>query len=158
MACSKAGAEVVHVDASKGMVSWARDNAKLSGLEGRPIRWIVDDCEKFIQREIRRGNRYDGIVMDPPSYGRGPGGEVWKLEDQVYHLVELCGQLLSDNPLFFLLNSYTTGLSASVMEYILGVCLTPGHGGKVSSSEIGLPVKLSGYNLPCGSTAIWQKD
>ena len=135
LACSKAGAEVVHVDASKGMVSWARDNAKLSGLEGRPIRWIVDDCEKFIQREIRRGNRYDGIVMDPPSYGRGPGGEVWKLEDQVYHLVELCGQLLSDNPLFFLLNSYTTGLSASVMEYILGVCLTPGHGGKVSSSE-----------------------
>ena len=158
LACSKAGAEVVHVDASKGMVSWARDNAKLSGLEDRPIRWIVDDCEKFIQREIRRGNRYDGIVMDPPSYGRGPGGEVWKLEDQVYHLVELCGQLLSDNPLFFLLNSYTTGLSASVMEYILGVCLTPGHGGKVSSSEIGLPVKLSGYNLPCGSTAIWQKD
>ena len=137
------------MDASKGMVSWARDNAKLSGLEGRPIRWIVDDCEKFIQREIRRGNRYDGIVMDPPSYGRGPGGEVWKLEDQVYHLVELCGQLLSDNPLFFLLNSYTTGLSDSVMEYILGVCLTPGHGGKVSSSEIGLPVKLSGYNLPC---------
>ncbi len=143
------------MDASKGMVSWARDNAKLSGLEGRPIRWIVDDCEKFIQREIRRVNRYDGIVMDPPSYGRGPGARSgsWRIRSTTWW--SSCGQLLSDNP-FFLLNSYTTGLSASVMEYILASA-SPRDTGAKSSSEIGLPVKLSGYNLPCGSTAIWQK-
>ena len=127
-------------------------------MQEKPIRWIVDDCKKFVEREIRRGNRYDGIVMDPPSYGRGPGGEVWKLEDSIYDLVELCAQVLSDRPLFFLLNSYTTGLSPSVMEYIFGVTVGRQHKGRVSSSEIGLPVTQSGYVLPCGSTAIWQED
>ena len=157
IACSAAGASVVHVDASKGMVAWARENAALSGLGERPIRWIVDDCLKFIRREIRRGNRYDGIIMDPPSYGRGPGGEVWQLEDQVYTLVEEASRLLSDQALFFLLNSYTTGLSSSVMEYILGVAIRDRLGGSVSSDEIGLPVKSTGYILPCGSTAIWER-
>lgn len=157
LAAAAAGASVCHVDASKGMTQWARENAASSGLADRPIRWIVDDCKKFVEREIRRGNRYDGIVMDPPSYGRGPGGEVWKLEDSIYDLVELCAQVLSDDPLFFLLNSYTTGLSPSVMEYILGVTVGKQHKGKVSSSEIGLPVSQSGYVLPCGSTAIWEK-
>ena len=158
LACAQAGASVCHVDASKGMVSWARDNAKLSGLDDKPIRWIVDDCIKFIEREIRRGNTYDGIIMDPPSYGRGPGGEVWKLEEQVYVLAELCTKLLTKDSLFLFLNSYTTGLSAAVMEYLLGVTVAKAHGGKVSSSEIGLPVKVSGYNLPCGSTAIWRGE
>lgn len=157
LACAQAGAQVCHVDASKGMVAWARENAQLSNLQDKPIRWIVDDCKKFVEREIRRGNHYDGIVMDPPSYGRGPGGEVWKLEDSIYDLVELCAQVLSDDPLFFLLNSYTTGLSPSVMEYILGVTVGKQHPGKVSSSEIGLPVTHSGCVLPCGSTAIWEK-
>ena len=157
IACSAAGASVCHVDASKGMVAWARENAALSGLENRPIRWIVDDCLKFIRREIRRGNRYDGIIMDPPSYGRGPGGEVWQLEEQVYTLVEEAAKLLYEDSLFFLLNSYTTGLSASVMEYILGVVIRDRIGGQVSSDEIGLPVKSTGYVLPCGSTAIWQR-
>ncbi len=157
MACAKAGAMVCHVDASKGMVSWARENAKLSKLEDRPIRWIVDDCVKFVEREIRRGNKYDGIIMDPPSYGRGPSGEVWKLEEKIYELVSLCSKLISDNALFFLLNSYTTGLSPSVMEYLLGVAVAKVHGGEVSSSEIGLPVTNSGYTLPCGSTAVWTK-
>ena len=157
LAAAKAGAHVTHVDASKGMVTWAKEDAVSSGLGDAPIRWIVDDCKKFVEREIRRGNRYDGIVMDPPSYGRGPGGEVWKLEDSIYDLVELCAQVLSDDPLFFLLNSYTTGLSPSVMEYILGVTVGKQHKGKVSSSEIGLPVSQSGYVLPCGSTAIWEK-
>ena len=157
IACSAAGASVCHVDASKGMVAWARENAALSGLEDRPIRWIVDDCLKFIRREIRRGNRYDGIIMDPPSYGRGPGGEVWQLEEQVYTLVEEAAKLLHEDSLFFLLNSYTTGLSPSVMEYILGVTVGKRYPGKVSSSEIGLPVTQSGFVLPCGSTAIWEK-
>lgn len=157
LACAAAGASVCHVDASKGMVAWARENAALSGLENRPIRWIVDDCLKFIRREIRRGNRYDGIIMDPPSYGRGPGGEVWQLEEQVYTLVEEAAKLLYEDSLFFLLNSYTTGLSASVMEYILGVVIRDRIGGQVSSDEIGLPVKSTGYVLPCGSTAIWQR-
>ena len=141
----------------EAMVAWARENAALSGLENRPIRWIVDDCLKFIRREIRRGNRYDGIIMDPPSYGRGPGGEVWQLEEQVYTLVEEAAKLLYEDSLFFLLNSYTTGLSASVMEYILGVVIRDRIGGQVSSDEIGLPVKSTGYVLPCGSTAIWQR-
>ncbi|MBR1738947.1 MAG: class I SAM-dependent methyltransferase [Ruminococcus sp.] len=156
LACAEAGASVCHVDASKGMVQWARENAAASGLSDKPIRWIVDDCEKFIAREIRRGRRYDAVVMDPPSYGRGPGGEVWKLENCVYDLVKLCSGVLSDNPLFFLLNSYTAGLSPSVMGYILGSVLTPGFGGSVSFSEIGLPVQSTGMTLPCGSTAIWE--
>jgi len=158
LACASAGAGVCHVDASKGMVGWARENAALSGLADKPIRWIVDDCKKFVERELRRGNRYDGILMDPPSYGRGPGGEVWKLENAVYELAELCAGLLSEKPLFFLLNSYTTGLSASVMEYMLGVTVGKNRGGTLRSDEIGLPVKGSGLNLPCGSTAIWARE
>ncbi len=156
LACSKAGAKVTHVDASKGMVSWARENATLSELDKNPIRWLVDDCEKFVQREIRRGNRYDAIIMDPPSYGRGPGGEVWKLEDNIYDLVKLCSKVLSDKPLFFILNSYTTGLSPSVMAYLLSETIGTKYKGKVSADEIGLPVELSGCALPCGSTAIWE--
>ena len=153
----KSGATVCHGDASKGMVQWAKENAASSGIADRPVRWLVDDCVKFVQREIRRGNRYDGIIMDPPSYGRGPGGEVWKLEEQLYSLVTLCKQVLSDNPLFFILNSYTTGLSPAVMEYLLGVLLQKDFGGKVSSDEIGLKVSDTGLVLPCGSTAIWEK-
>lgn len=155
LACAAAGAEVCHVDASKGMVQWARDNAGLSGLADKPVRWIVDDCEKFVQREIRRGNRYDAVIMDPPSYGRGPSGEIWKLEEKIHPLVELCTGVLSDTPLFFALNSYTTGLSPSVMEYLLGITVAQKFGGQVSADEIGLPVTESGYILPCGSTALW---
>lgn len=156
LACAAAGAQVCHVDASKGMVQWAKENAAASGLADKPIRWLVDDCVKFVQREQRRGNTYDGIIMDPPSYGRGPGGEVWKLEEQLYPLVQLCLPILSDKALFFILNSYTTGLSPAVMEYLLNVLLQRKFGGTVSSSEIGLPVSSSGMALPCGSTAIWQ--
>ena len=156
LAAASAGASVCHVDAAKGMVHWARENAELSSLAERPIRWIVDDCAKFVEREIRRGNRYDAIIMDPPSYGRGPGGEVWKLEDQIYDLVKLCTGVLSDEPLFFLLNSYTTGLSASAMAYVLGVNMQK-FGGGVSAEEIGLPVTASGMVLPCGSSAIWSR-
>ena len=156
LAAAAAGAQVCHVDASKGMVAWARENAAVSKLADRPIRWLVDDCIKFVQREQRRGNRYDGIVMDPPSYGRGPGGEVWKLEEQLFSLVEQCAAILSENALFFLLNSYTTGLSPSVMEYLLGVVIQKRMGGTVSADEIGLPVTATGLTLPCGSTAIWQ--
>ena len=155
LACAQAGASVCHVDASKGMVAWARENAAASGLSDRPIRWLVDDCIKFVQREQRRGNRYDGIIMDPPSYGRGPGGEVWKLEEQLFSLVELCRSILSPDAKFFLLNSYTTGLSPSVMEYLLGVLLQKPMGGRVASDEIGLPVTSTDQVLPCGSTAIW---
>lgn len=156
LAAASAGASVCHVDAAKGMVHWARENAELSYLAERPIRWIVDDCAKFVEREIRRGNTYDAIIMDPPSYGRGPGGEVWKLEDQIYDLVKLCTGVLSDEPLFFLLNSYTTGLSASAMAYVLGVNMQK-FGGGVSAEEIGLPVTASGMVLPCGSSAIWSR-
>ncbi len=158
LACLAAGASVCHVDASKGMVTWAKENAEASGLADRPVRWLVDDCEKFVRREQRRGNVYDAIIMDPPSYGRGPNGEIWKLEEQLYPLVQTCLPILSQNPLFFLLNSYTTGLSPAVMEYLLGVLLCRKYGGKVSSSEIGLPVTETGLVLPCGSTAIWQAD
>lgn len=158
LACANAGAEICHVDASKGMVAWARENADISGLGAKPIRWIVDDCEKFVAREIKRGKKYDAVIMDPPSYGRGPGGEVWKLEEQIYNMVRLCADVLSDDPLFFVLNSYTTGLSPSVMEYLLGVTVGKKHKGQISCDEIGLKVKESGYNLPCGSTAIWQKS
>lgn len=157
LTCAKAGAEVCHVDASKGMVQWAKENAASSALSDKPVRWLVDDCIKFVQREIRRGNKYDGIIMDPPSYGRGPNGEVWKLEDQLYPLVLLCRQIMSDNPAFFILNSYTTGLSPAVMEYMLGILLQKSFGGSVSSSEIGLKVTDTGLVLPCGSTAIWEK-
>lgn len=151
-------AAVVHVDASKGMVAHAKENAALSGLSERFCRWLVDDCEKFIQREIRRGNRYDIIIMDPPSYGRGPGGEVWQLEDKVYEFVELASQILSDDPKMVLINSYTAGLSPSVMSYILGSTVSKKYGGKVECDEIGLPVTETGMCLPCGASAIWTKE
>lgn len=153
----KAGAQVVHVDASKGMVQWAKENALSSGVIDCPVRWIVDDCVKFVQREIRRGNRYDILIMDPPSYGRGPGGEVWKLENEIYHFVELCREVLSDTPIAVLINSYTAGLSPAVMQYILGALIVPKFGGFVESEEIGLPVQASGLLLPCGATAIWKR-
>jgi 23S rRNA (cytosine1962-C5)-methyltransferase len=157
LAASKAGASVTHVDAAKGMVQWAKENAALSGLSDNPIRYIVDDCKKFVSREIRRKNFYDAVIMDPPSYGRGPGGEVWKLEDEIYDLVKLCLSVMSDKPLFFLLNSYTTGLSAAVMEYLVGSTFGKRFRGKVFSDEIGLPVKDSGLVLPCGASAIFSE-
>lgn len=158
LASAAAGAEVCHVDASKGMVLWAKENAVESGLRDRPIRWLVDDCIKFVEREKRRGNKYDGIIMDPPSYGRGPGGEVWKLEEKLFSLVNLCTDILSEEAEFFILNSYTTGLSPSVMEFLLGVSIKEKFGGSLHSDEIGLPVtSKGGLVLPCGSTAIWQR-
>lgn len=157
LACLAAGASVTHVDASKGMVAWARENAAASNLADRPCRWIVDDCVKFVQREIRRGSRYDAVIMDPPSYGRGPGGEIWKLEDNVYDLITLTEQVLSDDPLFFAINSYTEGLSPAVMEYIVKTTLCPIQGGHTHCDEIGLPVSATGGVVPCGATAIWEK-
>lgn len=157
LACLNAGAKVCHVDASKGMVQWAKENAMASNLSDKPVRWLVDDCMKFVAREQRRQNKYDGLIMDPPSYGRGPGGEVWKLEEQLYSFVELCSTILSDDARFFILNSYTTGLPPSVMEYMLSTILVKRFGGTVSSSEIGLPVTDSNLIFPCGSTAIWRK-
>lgn len=158
VACLKEGASVVHVDASKGMVQWAKENAAASGVAGANVRWIVDDCIKFVQREIRRGNKYDIVILDPPSYGRGPKGEIWHLEDSLYDFIKLVSQVLSDNPVAVLLNSYTTGLSASVMKYILDDILVKEKGGSVSADEIGLPVTASGGVLPCGATAIWKAD
>ncbi|MBR5872081.1 MAG: class I SAM-dependent methyltransferase [Oscillospiraceae bacterium] len=157
VAAASAGASVCHVDAAKGMVHWARENSELSGLNEKPIRWIVDDCKKFVEREIRRGSKYDAVILDPPSYGRGPGGEVWKLEEHVFELVSLVSEVLTDDPLFVLLNSYTTGLSASTMAYVLGSAMKK-FGGKVSAEEIGLYVTQSGMALPCGSSAIWSKE
>ncbi len=157
LAAAAAGANVCHVDASKGMVSWARENACASGLSSKPVRWIVDDCVKFVQKEIRRGNRYDGIVMDPPSYGRGPGGEVWKLEDQIFFLLNLCCKILSEEAQFFVLNSYTTGLSPPVMQCMLSLTFKKTFGGAVFADEIGLPVTAQDIVLPCGSTAIWRR-
>lgn len=157
MAALAENAHTVHVDASKGMVSWAKENAVSSSFADRSVRWLVDDCIKFVQREIRRGNKYDIIIMDPPSYGRGPGGEVWKLEDSVYEFVELCSQVVSDDALSLFLNSYTTGLSSAVMEYILSAVMCPKFGGTVSGDEIGLKATSSGLILPCGATAIWRK-
>ncbi len=158
LSAAKAGASVVHVDAAKGMVTWARENAQSSGLEQAPIRWLVDDCLKFVQREIRRGNTYEGIIMDPPSYGRGPKGEIWKIEDNVYELIRLCTELLSDKPLFFLINSYTTGLQPAVLSYMLGSLIGKKYGGKVESDEIGLPVTDSGLVLPCGASGRWMTE
>jgi 23S rRNA (cytosine1962-C5)-methyltransferase len=157
IACLEAGAQVVHVDASKGMVAWAKENAVSSGVADKPVRWIVDDCIKFVQREIRRGNKYDIIIMDPPSYGRGPGGEIWKLEDEIYNFVAMCADVLSDEPIMMLINSYTTGLSPAVMEYILGAVISERLSGTLSSDEIGLPVSETGMTLPCGASAIWQR-
>ena len=158
LAAAQAGALVTHVDASKGMVGWAKENARSSGLESASIRWIVDDCVKFVEREIRRGNHYDAIIMDPPSYGRGPKGEIWKIEDSIYPFVKLCSQLLSDTPLFFLINSYTTGLAPSVLSYMISTEITSKFGGNVQSDEVGLPVKSSGLILPCGASGRWSAD
>ena len=158
VACAKAGASVCHVDAAKGMVAWARENARLSGLEDAPIRWIVDDCGKFVEREIRRGKTYDAIIMDPPSYGRGPGGEVWKLEESLYPFVKLCAGVLSDKPLFVLINSYTTGLAPSVLGYLLHLLVGAKYGGKCTWDELGLPVTETGLALPCGATGRWCSE
>lgn len=158
VAAAKAGAQVVHVDASKGMVAMAKENAALSGLESAPIRYIVDDCKKFVEREIRRGNRYDGIIMDPPSYGRGPSGEVWKLEDSIDEFVGLVSKVLSDEPLFFLINSYTTGLSPLTMSYILDLKVKKRYGGRIESGELGLRVTETGAPLPCGASSRWTAD
>ncbi len=157
LAAAKAGAKVTHVDASKGMVNWAKENAKSSGLENAPIRWIIDDCVKFVEREIRRENFYDAVIMDPPSYGRGPKGEIWKIEDAVYPLIELCSNVLTKDPLFFLISSYTTGLQPAVLTYMLSTVLKPKFGGKAFAEEIGLPVKSTGLVLPCGASGRWEK-
>ena len=156
LAAAKAGASVTHVDASKGMVAWAKENARSSNLESAPIRWIVDDCVKFVERELRRGNHYDAIIMDPPSYGRGPKGEIWKIEEAIFPLVKLCAGLLSEKPLFFLINSYTTGLAPAVLTYMLGCTVNPRFGGTVRSDEIGLPVSSTGLVLPCGASGRWE--
>ncbi|MCL6456393.1 MAG: class I SAM-dependent methyltransferase [Gorillibacterium sp.] len=156
LACAAAGADVVHVDAAKGMVNWAKENAELSGLGGNPIRYITDDVFKFVAREERRGVKYDAIIMDPPSYGRGPSGEMWKLETDLYRFVESCSAILSDNPLFFLINSYTTGISATVLTNILSLAISRQYGGKMMSDEIGLPITASGLCLPCGILGRWE--
>lgn len=155
LAAAAAGAEVTHVDASRGMVTWAKENAAASGLKDAKIRWIVDDCKKFAEREIRRGNYYDGIIMDPPSYGRGPKGEIWKIEESIYPFIQLCAGLLSEEPLFFLVNSYTTGLAPAVLTYMISTALKK-YGGHVDSGEIGLPVTSSGLVLPCGASGRWE--
>ncbi len=156
LAAAAAGAAVTHVDASKGMVGWAKENAAASGLREKPVRYLVDDCSKFIEREIRRGNRYDGIIMDPPSYGRGPKGEIWKLESSIYPFINQAAALLSDDPLFFLVNSYTTGLSASVLKYMLTLVLGK-RGGTITADEVGLPVGSGGLTLPCGASGRWER-
>jgi 23S rRNA (cytosine1962-C5)-methyltransferase len=158
IAAAAAGASVVHVDAAKGMVAQAKENAALSGLADAPIRYIVDDCKKFVEREIRRGNKYDAVIMDPPSYGRGPSGEVWKIEDSVDELITLAASLLSDEPLFFLVNSYTTGLSPAAMQYILGLKVVSRYGGRLESRELGLRATSTGLAIPCGASARWQQS
>ena len=157
VACLASNASVCHVDSSKGMVNWAKENVQSSGLEKRKVRYIVDDVVKFVNREIRRKNKYDAIIMDPPSYGRGTNGEVWQFEDNIYDLVELCTNVLSDNPLFFLINSYTTGISSTVLANILNLTISKKFKGKVSSGEIGLPMENSNLILPCGIYGRWEK-
>ena len=157
-AAAKAGAKVTHVDAAKGMVGWAKENAKLSGLPDTSVRWIVDDCQKFAEREIRRGHTYDAIIMDPPSYGRGPKGEIWKIETSIFPFLQTCAKLLSDKPLFFLINSYTTGLQPAVLSYMLSTVLVPSFGGHVQADEVGLPVSGNGLTLPCGAAGRWMND
>jgi len=156
LAALKAGAMVTHVDASKGMVGWAKENAVSSGLADKPVRWLVDDCVKFVEREIRRGNKYDAIIMDPPSYGRGPKGEIWKIEESIYPFVKLTMDILSDKPLFFLINSYTTGLQPAVLSYMINSTVAKKYGGHVEAGEIGLPVTDTGLVLPCGASGRWQ--
>ena len=158
VACADAGAAVTHVDASKGMVTWAKENAAASGLVNAPIRYLVDDCVKFVEREIRRGNHYDAIIMDPPSYGRGPKGEIWKIEEKIFPLVQLCTKVLADKPLFFLINSYTTGLQPAVLSYMLNLEIKSRFGGIVEADEIGLPVRgKQGLVLPCGASGRWSR-
>ena len=158
LSAAKAGANVTHVDASKGMVAWAKENAVASGLKVAPIRWLVDDCVKFVEREIRRGNTYDAIIMDPPSYGRGPKGEIWKIEDSIYPFIELTTQILSDDPLFYLVNSYTTGLQPAVLTYMMQTALVSRFGGHIEASEIGLPVTSNNLVLPCGASGRWTRN
>lgn len=155
LSAAAAGAHVTHVDASKGMVGWAKENAASSGLSAAPVRWLVDDCVKFVEREIRRGNTYDAVIMDPPSYGRGPKGEIWKIEDSIYPFIRLTAKVLTKKPLFFLINSYTTGLQPAVLTYMLETAIVPEHGGSVDASEIGLPVSSNGLVLPCGASGRW---
>ena len=157
LAAAAAGAAVTHVDASKGMVTWAKENAISSGLGEKPIRWLVDDCMKFVEREIRRGNKYDAIIMDPPSYGRGPKGELWKIEESIFPFIKLTSEILSDDALFFLVNSYTTGLQPAVLSYMINLAIVGKFGGSVTASEIGLPVKDTGLVLPCGASGRWEK-
>ena len=157
VACAAAGAHVTHVDAAKGMVQWAKENRELNKLPETSFRFIVEDALRFVQREIRRGSRYDGILMDPPSYGRGPSGEVWKLEDELFGLIDTCAQVLSEDPLFFLVNSYTTGFQASVLANMIGRCVARPHGGKVTAEELCLPVTAGGV-LPCGASGRWQRE
>ncbi len=157
LAAAKAGAAVTHVDASKGMVGWAKENAAASGLSDAPIRWLVDDCVKFVEREIRRGNKYNAIIMDPPSYGRGPKGEIWKIEESVFPFIKLTMDVLSDDPLFFLVNSYTTGLQPAVLSYMISMTVGKKYGGHVEAEEIGLPVTETGLVLPCGASGRWTK-
>ena len=157
VACLKAGAAVTHVDASKGMVQWAKENAQVSGVADKKVRWLVDDCLKFVKREIRRGNKYDAIIMDPPSYGRGPNGEVWKLEQQLGELLEETGKLLSDDAVFFFLNSYTGGLSPSILNYMVKRYIAKDRGGEIFTDEIGLPITAKGISLPCGNTTVWKR-
>lgn len=158
LAAAKAGAQVTHVDASKGMVAWAKENAVSSGLGDAPIRWLVDDCVKFVEREIRRGNTYDAIIMDPPSYGRGPKGEIWKIEESIFPFLELTAKILSRDACFYLVNSYTTGLQPAVLSYMINTVIVRRFGGHVAAEEIGLPVKESGLVLPCGASGRWQKN
>jgi 23S rRNA (cytosine1962-C5)-methyltransferase len=158
IAAAKAGAAVTHVDASKGMVTWAKENAIASGLGDAPIRYIVDDCVKFVEREIRRGNKYDAVIMDPPSYGRGPKGEIWKIEDSIYPFVQLCAQVLNEDLLFFLINSYTTGLQPGVLAYMIETEVGKKFGGRVTADEIGLPVTEKGLVLPCGASGRWERE
>ncbi|MBP5746554.1 MAG: class I SAM-dependent methyltransferase [Lachnospiraceae bacterium] len=157
LSAASAGASVTHVDAAKGMVGWAKENAVSSDLADRPIRWLVDDCVKFVEREIRRGNKYDAIIMDPPSYGRGPKGEIWKIEESIFPFIELTMDILSDDPLFYLVNSYTTGLQPAVLTYMLSMTVRRKYGGTVESSEIGLPVSGNGLVLPCGASGRWSR-
>ena len=158
LAAAKAGASVCHVDAAKGMVAWAKENAAASGLSDAPIRWIVDDCAKFVEREIKRGRRYDAVIMDPPSYGRGPSGEIWKLEKDLFPFLKLVSSVLSDDPLFFIINSYTTGLAPSVLTCLLDSVVSPRFGGRSEADELGLPVTDSGLVLPCGATGRWIRE
>jgi 23S rRNA (cytosine1962-C5)-methyltransferase len=158
LAAAKSGAQVTHVDASKGMVNWAKENAAASGLSDAPIRWLVDDCVKFVEREVRRGSTYDAIIMDPPSYGRGPKGEIWKIEESIFPFIELTAKILSKDALFYLVNSYTTGLQPAVLSYMIQLAVASKFGGHVAAKEIGLPVTDSGLILPCGASGRWQRN